>query len=99
MTTLTVSPQVTRVMTGTAITMAELEIMVKRAAIISHGSGCNRRYHAWLLRVRGDEVLLLRKLDMTRTGYGRSPMNEECEDCGGSGCSSCGWVGEIVRYI
>jgi hypothetical protein len=91
-----VSDQVKRVMDATAISMDDLQHMVDRAAIVTHESGCNRRYHSWIMHWHGTKVLLLRKLDMTvyRHGLNRSP-EEECEDCFGDGCAHCGWVGRV----
>lgn len=92
-----VSEQVQRVMDATAITMEELHVMVDRAAIITHPSGCNRRYHNWLMDVRKDSVLYLRKFEMTDYSQGARSVVEECDECFGDGCVQCGWVGEVRR--
>jgi hypothetical protein len=91
-----VSDQVKRVMAGTAISMDDLEVMVTRAARISHPQG-NRRYHTWLLHVDGTKVMLLRKLQMTDYSQGAASVDEECEECWGDGCAECGWIGYVKR--
>jgi hypothetical protein len=71
------SAQVKRVLIQAEISLAELEVMVARAAIISHPDG-NRRYHRWLMRVDGTNILTLRKMDYVKVGRGKTPMYEEC---------------------
>ena len=91
------SEQVKRVMDETAISMTDLQVMVDRAAIITHSSGCNRRYRSWLMHVNGNCVLLLRKFEMTDYSQGARSEVEECEECWGDGCKECGWVGQVLR--
>lgn len=92
------APQVQRVMAETAITMDEIEVMITRAAIVSHPHG-NRRYHSWVMWVKGDNVMWLCKNHLTQVGHGQDMAQEECQECEGEGCAYCGWVGLVERYF
>jgi hypothetical protein len=92
-----VSEQVQKVMDATAIELPDLQLMVDRAAIITHESGCNRRYRNWIMEVRGSVVFFLRKFEMTDYSQGARSIIEECEECWGEGCAHCGWIGQVKR--
>jgi hypothetical protein len=91
------SEQVQQVMEQTAITMDDLLVMLNRSATITHPSGCNRRYHGWLLHVQDDLVLRMQKLEMTDYSQGCKSQIEECDECFGDGCIQCGWIGQVKR--
>jgi hypothetical protein len=95
------SPQVEQKLADERLSVEQLEEIVKKSAIIKHVAG-NRRYFDWLLRIEGDKVLSLRRINMAEdemTDYasGMEYQVEECEDCYGDGCVHCGWLGKVKR--
>lgn len=91
------------------ITLQELEDMLAKSCLISHAEG-NRRFHNWLFRVENGVVRYMQPLATqpkkdTITHESLSPnefmVYEECDDCRGKGCPTCGYTGElrIVRRL
>jgi hypothetical protein len=93
------SEKVRRVMEGESISEEELAFMLDSAAI-TRLSGCNRRYHHWLMKVKDDvyveDMIFASVIEL---GVGEQKVLEDHEPCNGRGCHECGWRGEIIRYI
>jgi hypothetical protein len=92
------SEKVQRVLKGEGISLEELALMLRLAAITSR-EGCNRRYHHWLFRVNGDEVSDMRTEWTLKVGRGKDRVTEEHDECQGQGCKACGWSGQAIRYV
>lgn len=95
------SPQVEQKLKDEGLTVAQLEEIIRKSAIIKHVAG-NRRYFDWLLRIEDDKVLSFRfigtaEAEMTDYASGLEYQIEECEDCDGDGCTECGWLGKVKR--
>jgi hypothetical protein len=95
------SPQVEQKMLDEKLSLADVEEIVAKSAIIKHVAG-NRRYFDWLLRIKDNKVLSLRRIgsavdEMTDYASGLAYQIEECEDCDGDGCKYCGWIGQVKR--
>ncbi len=94
----TYRPAVQRVMDAEGISSDELEHMLERATITSK-TGFNRRWYHWMFAVSDSEVVRMASTEVREVGRGRDKMHEDCEDCSGSGCKTCGWHGSIIRRI
>jgi hypothetical protein len=73
--------------------------MLRSAAIYTREEGCNRRYHHWLFKTKGEEVVDMRTLWTQEVGRGKDRVMEEHEGCEGQGCKECGWSGQVIRYV
>lgn len=92
------SDKVLRVLKGERIPVPKFLSMVRQAALFNK-EGFNRRFFDWLLLVDGDSVLDMRKINLMEIGKGNSKCSEEHDSCEGKGCKSCGWSGQIIRWI
>lgn len=94
-----ISKKVIRVMQGEHISPAELEQMVRQAAIASAKGGFNRRFGHWLFRMSpdGNQLHDMQWDQMVHVGRGHSTMIEDHDPCDGEGCHGCGWIGKISR--
>jgi hypothetical protein len=102
------SERVKQIIQAERISEEELNLMVSHSSFTSL-RGFNRRYFHWLLSVEGDNGLReicevkyvsnMQLADYVEVGKGVDHMMEEHEHCQGAGCSSCGWIGKIIRHI
>ena len=97
----TPSPKVQHVLTGSGISADEFDQMVDKSALSSAVTGFNRKFHQWLFKVEGQDVLNMRLGHQPSIGQprGQGFIFEECSGCGGTGCIHCGWYGEVKRYF
>ena len=94
------SERVKQIIQAERISEEELNLMVSHSSFSSL-RGFNRRYFHWLLSVEGDDDYIsnMQLADYVEVGKGVDHMIEEHEYCQGAGCSSCGWIGKIIRHI
>lgn len=79
------------------ITAEKLHDMVAHAAPFTHDLG-NRRYHEWVFRVMGMEVVAVTNLRTCRSSLKDVFFTHDtCEACEGHGCFECEGEGTLVR--
>lgn len=96
-----VGPQVLRVIEGEAISLDELDEMVRKSAITTHERG-NRRFHGWIFDITGNQLQHMSKAELVTLDLQGSidlVVEDACPECEGDGCKHCGWVGlAMIRY-
>lgn len=95
-----ISTKVLKVLKAENISAEELRRMLNKMALTSI-RGCNRRYFQWLFQMNSTNTVLsdMQRLDVVEIGRGQNRMLEEHEECGGEGCRTCGWVGQVSRAV
>lgn len=93
-----VSERVLWVLRYEKISEEELAKML-RLAVNTRVRGFNKRYCHWIFKVNGDHLEEMQWVDLLEVGKGKTKMLEEHDSCNGEGCHTCGWSGQVARWI
>lgn len=87
---------VRRVVQEAHIKPIELEAMVRDSTPFTH-EWANRRWMHWMFKLDRSTNTVERLALIPDIPKKVAGMWEECEGCDGTGCSCCGWLGEVWR--
>lgn len=91
------SPDVQRIVAEEQINPVELETMVRDSTPYTH-EWANRRWLHWMFKYNRSTETIERMAHIPSIRHTKQGgLWEECEECDGVGCRSCGWVGEVWR--
>jgi len=96
-----VNVKILKILREEKISAEELGVMLDKAAITSI-RGFNRRYFHWLFLMQGNVLKKMEHAQMTEIGipYDDYDLVKEDHDlCDGKGCASCGWIGQVGRWV
>jgi hypothetical protein len=99
-------PRVWMVCSEHTVSADELQFMLDNSALYTRELGFNRRYHHWLFDIREGQCYNMRMCSriepepvyVGKPGSGGF-MEEEHLDCDGEGCSGCGGIGRVRRWL
>lgn len=98
---LQLSDQVKRVLAKENISQAELETILRQAAMY-RAPGFTHRYFDWAFEYdkTANKVLAMRKVTRPdHKGTGMRPEERPCSSCGGEGCRLCGYYGTELHLV